>query len=78
MHTHTLCPRPQRHPRDHAYNDTPTYLRGVDDGREISDTVHAQIGDGEGPALKLMRLEFAAASFLRQLLHICTNESQRL
>lgn len=42
-------------------NGEDTRLRGVDDGREVVDAVHAQVGDGEGSALVLLGLELAVA-----------------
>ena len=43
------------------------YLRWVNDCCELLDTEHAQVGDGECPTDKLLRLKFAISGFCCQL-----------
>lgn len=49
-------------------------LRRVDDGSEVVDgRVHAHVGDGDGTALVLLRLELVVAGLLGQLLDLAGN-----
>ncbi len=47
------------------------HLRGVDDGGKLADAVHAQVGDGEGAACKLLRLQLALLG-----LGVCKGEGE--
>lgn len=54
------------------------YLWWVDDCYEVLDTIHPQVGDGEGTSDELMRLELATASLLCQLLYFSIDCPQAL
>jgi SNF2 family DNA or RNA helicase len=62
------------HARTHGEN---TAMRRVDDRVEILDPEHAQIGDGEGSALVLLRGKLAVAGAAGQILHLGRECSQR-
>ncbi len=45
-------------------------LRRVDDGGKALDAKHAEVRDGERPALELLRLELALPRLGREALHV--------
>lgn len=54
-------------------------LRRVDDRREAVDApVHSEVGDGEGAALELLRLELALAGACRQLVDLGVDRGKAL
>lgn len=55
-----------------------TRLRGVDDSREVVDTEHAQVGDGECTALVLLRLELALSGLSSELLGLGRDRGETL
>ncbi len=44
-----------------------SYLRRVDDGTESVHIEHAEVGDGEGPARELVRLQLVRSRLASQL-----------
>lgn len=53
-------------------------LRRVDDGGEVRDVEHAEVGDGEGAALELVRLQLAVARLLGERLCLCGDGREAL
>ena len=53
-------------------------LRRIDDRRELADAVHAEIGDREGAALKLLELQFAGAGALGKVLALARDLREAL
>src|SRR5262249_51709266 len=52
-------------------------LRRIDDGGKFAHAVHAEIGDGGGTALVLVRCELSHTRPRRQLLHLVRDRRQR-
>src|ERR1700761_6392739 len=53
-------------------------MRRVDHGGEILDAEHAEIGDREGAALELLRLQLLGAGALGQRLHLVGDDGKAL
>lgn len=55
-----------------------TYLRWVDDGRELLDSVHAQVRDCKSTSHELRGLQLTTPSFLCQSYHLLVDHPQTL
>ena len=53
-------------------------MRRVDDRRELAHPVHAEVGNREGAALKLLELQFAGAGAGNEILGLVGDRSQTL